>query len=239
MASETLNVILFTLLFAIGWFAYTQHEQVSRYAIELYQTNIKLNESESRIFALGENLWTRKHIFDIKFIVNTTTGHYEFYAHKHILAANSEYFDILFSNNKTIDVITYNNISKTEFNALLELLYFGKFKTAIHLQGLSNIMTYMDRFMLINKYANYTDSYFSKLVPTKDDYIYDFPTISSVYEVASQFRMNLTAKSILTNIYNDWKNQGLFNVNHVANHPHLFYDYIRKLNCYPNLIRLN
>ena len=87
--------------------------------------------------------------------------------------------------------------------------------------------------MLTNKHTNYTDSYFSKLVATKEDYIYDFPTVSAVYEVSNEFRMPLTAKSILTNIYNDWKNQGLFNVNHVASHPQLFYDYIRKLNCYP------
>lgn len=230
MATTFINALLLALLVTVAYYAYEQREQFQLYYNKYHKTSQQLDEATARTFALGENLWNKKHTYDIKFIINTTKGLAEFYAHKHILTANSEYFEILFANNKT-NLLEYTNLTKMEFNALLELLYFGKFNTSLTLQCLPNILQYMDTFMLM-KYVNYTDSYFSTLVTARDDYIYDFPTVHTVYALSKEYNMPLVARAILMNIYNDWKHQGLFNVKHVSAYPQIFYDYIKKLNCY-------
>lgn len=196
---------------------------------DLYINQQKLEEAEKRTFALGENLWTKKHTYDLKFVINNT---YEFYAHKHILVSNSEYFEILFSKNMNLNVINYTDISKKDFNSILELLYFGKFRNNVSLNELTTIFKYLDTFMIIHKYTNYTDTVIASLFEnsTNED-INNINSIANAYTVCKNYKLHQSTMAILKNVYSNWRLQGLFNQKHVATYNTLFYDYIKYLKC--------
>jgi len=233
------NIILVCILMALGLFCTTQNWKLSDYSStiedlvnKLKNSENKLSEAEERTFALGENLWKKKHTYDIKFIINDNNTEHEFYAHKYILTANSQYFEILFSKNTT-DVISYNDIHKKHFNSVLELLYFGKFQSNVQLSGLSDVLKYIDKYLLLEKYSNYTDSYFSNLFDgsNTNEELFDVDLVANIYDITlSNNLVGLRAK-IIKNMYDGWRKYSTFDKTDLVNHPRLFYDYIRLLNC--------
>lgn len=239
MRSYYFNLVLISVVLLGGLYLTTQSWKLSDYSKQisdlrnrLLNTETKLTDAEMRTYALGENLWNKKHTYDVKFIVGNDGALSEFYAHKHILIANSPYFEIYFSHNTTNE-IQYCDINKESFNSVMEMLYFGKFKTNTKLSSLPVIMKYLDNYMILNKYANQTESMFANAfgdVRYSDEYN-NVDLVSNLYDIALKYNFHNLQTNILNNIYSNWKHQGLFTQNHLVTHPNLFYDYIRFLNC--------
>lgn len=227
-SSYTYLVVVCGILLC-GMVGVTQYWKINDYFDE---TKIMPLEPEFITYALGENLWTNKHTFDIKFNIQLNNVTTEFFAHKYILAANSPYFQNIFNNN-TIDELTYYDINKDEFNSLMEILYFNNFNSNLKLEHLPNIVTYLNTFMIFNKYANHIDITFANMFTNSSD-VYDCNSIrlvSSVYDISTQYNLNTLKTNILNYIYLHSKSQNLFSKEHVSTYPNMFYDYITHLNC--------
>lgn len=233
------NLILVCVFLCLALFTVTQNWKLSDYSNmitdltnKLKNSETKLSEAEERTFALGENLWNKKHTYDIKFLIGDNNTEHEFYAHKYILTANSPYFEILFSKNTT-NVISYTDIHKKQFNSVLELLYFGKFQSDVSLSSLPNVLKYMDKYMILEKYTNYTDSYFSNLFnnTSTNEELFDVDLVSSIYDVSLDNKLIELRSEIMKIMYTSWRKYNAFDKTDIVNHPKLFYDYIRFLNC--------
>lgn len=192
----------------------------------------KLNFAEERIFALGDGLWNKQHIYDLQFNICDNDHEHEFYAHKYILMTNSKYFENLLVD-ENITNITYTGISKNEFNSIMEILYSGKFKTSVLLPSLQNIMEYMNKFLILEQYVNYVDSYFTNKFMKSHNETSNIELISDIYTIACSNKLNNLRHTILKNIYDNWKIQ-ILNEQHIANHSTLFFDYIKSLTCDDN-----
>ncbi|QKF93874.1 BTB/POZ domain-containing protein [Fadolivirus algeromassiliense] len=227
------SIILFGGIFVSQYWKMSEYaDQINKLKNQLFNTENKLSEAESRTFALGTNLWNKKHTYDIKFVIENNNHIEEFYAHKHILIANSPYFEILFSHNTTNE-IKYFDIDIDEFNLVMEILYFGKFNSAPKLIHLNNIVRFLNSFMILDKYTNHIDNVYSNMFLNKtySDEYNSIELVSNVYDLSIKHNFNNIKTNILKNIYLNWKSQGLFNKNHISNYPVMFYDYIRYLNC--------
>lgn len=233
MKANVLNILLSGFLLVALLCLINQYSDSQSTHRQITELKDKLSEAEQKTFALGENLLNKKHTFDLKFIITDNDNiQHEFYTHKHILRVNSEYFDLYLSRNNT-DVINYKNISKQEFNAVIEILYLGKFRTNIIISSIPQIVKYLDTFRLIDTYRNYTDPYFANMINGWNNYKYlnDIDEVAKLYNLSKKYSLYQTRTSILNNIYHNWKAQGLFNEKHLVEYPALFYDYIRMHNC--------
>lgn len=223
-------LIILTLF--TGFICLSYYHTTTFYTTQIADLNNKLTEAEEKTYALGENLLNKKHTFDFKFIITDQDEvAHEVYTHKHILRVNSEYFDIFLSNNKT-DQINYSNVSKQDFLAVIEILYLGKIRTDVSVSSLPTIVKYLDNFMILNKYSNYTDTYFAYKFNN-----YNYPELNNVdivariYTFAKKYNLPYTRLAVLNNIYYNWRVQKLFTEEYLVKYPGMFYDYVKFLRC--------
>lgn len=190
---------------------------------ELYQNNI---------YRLGKNLYDKKHVYDIKFLIHEGNETYEFYGHKQILIANSKFFEILFTREPDLKEIEYHDVSRDEFTNVMDILYLGEFSGETNpsmppIKNLPNILKYLDKFYVLSSKAPYLDKLYSK----NPDFS-DFHFISShLYPTCRKFGLVMVQNEILKHIYSSWRKQSFFNATHVSQNPVLFYDYVKFLNC--------
>lgn len=212
-----------------GMVTVTQYWKLSNYFNE---TEYMPLEPELMTYAFRENIDNKHHTYDIKFNIQLNNSTDQFFAHKYILMANSPYFEIIFNNN-TINELTYYDITKDQFNLLLEIMYFGKFNSPLKLKYIPNIVTYLDTFMIFNKYVNYIDSTFANMFTNYSfvDECNSIEIVSSAYDISIQYNLNTLKTNILNHIYLHWKSQDLFTEQHVSTYSHMFYDYIKHLKC--------
>jgi len=244
MASDyTRLFFLIVLVLFTGFISLSYYHQSTYYTSQITELNIKLIEAEEKTYALGENLLNKKHTFDFKFIITDQDAvAHEFYTHKHILRVNSEYFDILLTHNKT-DEVHYSNVSKQDFLAIVEILYLGIIRTDIPVSSLPTIIKYLDNFMILNKYSNYTDNYFAYKFnnyeyngitmcrKTNHQELNNVDIIAKIYSFAKKYNLPYTRLAVLNNIYYNWRVQKLFTEEYLAKYPGMFYDYVKFLRC--------
>jgi len=208
---------------------------------KLKYTEYRLNKADDKIFALGRNLAGNNHSRDITFTIITDNAEFEFFAHKYILIANSEYFEQLFSNN-SIDNIVYYNVTKNEFNSFLELLYFGQFNTDVELENYENVVKYVNKYLIFEKYKNYIETYFSEKIndnmETDNMETDNMELIARVYNISSTYKLDSLQVKILAGIYYKWKCNSDGKYPSIINYPTILYDYINFINCGENNIKM-
>ncbi len=216
-------------------------DKISNLTKKLEYTKDRLNKSDDKIFALGKNLVNNKYSYDIKFIIITDDMEFEFFAHKYILKINSEYFEQLFGNNSidnnSIDNITYYDITENEFNSFLELLYFGQFNTNVKLENYENIVKYTNKYLILEKYKNYMETYFSEKINDNIE-MDNMELISHVYNISRVNNLDSLQTKILAGIYNKWKCNSDGEYLNIINYPTILYDYINFINCGENNIKM-
>jgi len=234
MKQQYVNIFIALIIMFFGVCTISQTWKMIDYSTIIDELKDKLNFAEERIFALGDGLWNKQHIYDLQFNIrdNDNDHEHEFYAHKYILMTNSKYFENLLVD-ENITNITYTGISKNEFNAIMEILYSGKFKTPVPLSSLQNIIEYMNKFLILEQYTNYIDSYFTTRFHKSHNETSNIELISDIYTIACFNKLNNLRHIILKNIYDNWKIQ-MLNEQHIANHSTLFFDYIKSLKCDDN-----
>ena len=251
MKQRYITVLLALIIMFLGVFTISQNWKMMDYDTLIDNLSNKLNDAEDKLFNLGDVLLNKQHVYDLKFIVSNDGNDgndgndnndikHEFYAHKYILMPNSKYFKELLLNETDEDmkIITYTDISKNDFNSVMELIYSGKFKTSVTLNQLSSILEYINKFLIFEKHSDYIDSYFASKFNKYHNETLDVVNValvSNVYDIACMNNLHNLKNAILRNIYDNWKFQ-LLNEQHVANHSTLFYDYIRLMNCANNRV---
>jgi hypothetical protein len=220
--------LLIVLCLFVGFLGLSYYHTTEYYNSRIAEINNNLTEA----FALGENLLNKTHTFDFKFVITDSEGTmHEFYTHKYTLRNKSKYFDIFMSYTKT-DRVYFSNISKHDFMAVLDVLYHGKIRSDIPISSLPKVMTYLDTFMMLNKFLNYTDNYFAhKFNNYNHQELNNIDIIANVYSYSKKYNLPNTKLGVLNNIYYNWRVQNLFNESYLAKYPGMFYDYVRFLKC--------
>lgn len=218
------------------------HEKLLYYSSEvdnltkkLEYTINRLNKADNRIFALGRNLAHNKHSYDFKFTIMHNETEFDFFAHKYILCANSEYFEQLFANNSIYN-ITYYDITESEFNSFMELLYFGQFESDVELENYENIIRYVNKYLVFEKYKSYIESYFSEMINYNIE-IDNMELVAHIYNISNNTLNNVQNK-ILASIYNKWKCTKNGEYLSIINYPTILYDYINFINCGKNNVKM-
>ena len=226
----TITVIVLGLISLFA--SYNYYQAIQDYNLRITELNDKLTASEQKTFALGKNLLGKKHTFDFKIVLTDPEGQvHEFYLHKHILRINSEYFDIVLSHNQT-DEVHFSNISYQDFNAIIEILYLGNLSSDIPISSLPKVITYLDTFLILDKFRNYTDKYFSnKFVLQRNSEWNNIDLVAKIYSTSKKYHLVATKLAVLNNIYYNWRVQNLFSEEYLIKYPGLFYDYLRILKC--------
>lgn len=220
MKARCLNIfiIIFFLVIILGL--------IDKFSYTL--TNYKQKIDLQQEYAWDNNL-NPTHTFDLKIIIIGDIEHI-FYTYKHILKVHSEYFDLYLLQNNT-DVIHYDNITKQEFNMIVDIIYTGKFNTTVTIPIIPLLLRHLDTFKLINKYRNYTDLYLSNILIKNYKFVNDITYVMELYNLSKKHNMRLLQISLLNNIYYNWKSHGLFTENNLINYPALFCDYIKMIKC--------
>lgn len=215
-------VILGLILYAVSLRA-----QVTELGSKLGDATSKQDKFQDNIFRLGKNLWDKKHVYDVRIIIQEDGEDYEFYVHRQILIANSKWFEIQFTQNRDMKEFTFTDVTKDEFSSVLEIIYFGDFQSTPKLTMMPNIVRYLEKFMLLENKRNYLDQLFSK----NGDFSEFYPIAAEVYPSCKKYGLWKTKEHILKHIYTSWRKQSFFNSTHVADHPEMFADYVVFLNC--------
>lgn len=178
------------------------------------------NKDVERVFYhLAENL---KDSSDWDVVFQFQKGSKYLYSHRTILKAHSRYFANFFmNNNEQLTTINITDSTSDQFRFVLDLFYFGKFPIKPTVDSVPVILSYLDKYLIFDKYKSYIDGEFRRL--NYAPFIHEAAGI--IYPMCREKNLFFCSRQIQENV-KIWRIQPFFNSTYVQQYSQLFTDYL-------------